>query len=74
MKSIRMEPTELNEDWAALAREYGLDPAVIERKAKFTYMSRYKELPNGNFPPVWENASQEVRNWMRRQITVTLIA
>ena len=40
----------------------------IEAAARRAYYAHYKMLPTGNFPPAWENTSEEVREWVRQQI------
>jgi len=44
------------------------DFMAIEAAAKRACYANYKVLPNGNHPPVWENTSEEVREWVRRQV------
>jgi hypothetical protein len=39
----------------------------LETIAKRIYYANWKELPNGRFPPVWENASEGVREFARKQ-------
>ncbi len=44
----------------------------IDEIAKRIYMANWKELPNRRYPPVWENTSEEVKNWVRNQARAVL--
>ena len=39
----------------------------LEAAAKRAYYANYKELATGRYPPAWEDTSEEVRKWVRRQ-------
>jgi len=55
------------EQWKAEAREHNVPIDRINDTAKAIYYSNWKELPTGRFPPVWESASDEVRDFVRAQ-------
>lgn len=40
----------------------------IEGIAMGLYYLDWKQLPSGNFPPTWENTTNEIREWMRDQV------
>jgi hypothetical protein len=44
------------------------DVLAIDAAAKNAYYANFRVLPNGNYPPSWENTSEEVREWVRRQV------
>ena len=44
-----------------------MNEVQLDTVAKAIYMANWKELPNNRFPPVWENTSEEVKNFTRRQ-------
>jgi hypothetical protein len=46
----------------------------IERIAKIIYYTKWKELPSGNFPPIWENTSESIRNWTRDRAACVVFA
>jgi len=56
-------PSEL---WHALAAQYGLEAEAVERKAKVAYSWR-------GAIPVWENCSEEVRDFMRYQTVLAVV-
>ncbi len=41
--------------------------------AKRMYMTHRKELPNNGFSPIWENTSEEVREWVRDWARAVLV-
>lgn len=40
----------------------------IERLARKRYCANRGELVTGRYPPRWENATEEIRNWMRDEV------
>jgi hypothetical protein len=44
----------------------------VERAAKRIYYANWKELPNERLPPIWENATEEIRKWVRNQARAVL--
>jgi hypothetical protein len=46
----------------------------VEIAAKAAYNANWGPLANDRLPPVWENTSEQVRNWMRRQARAALMA
>lgn len=46
------------------------NPREVEAVARAIYMANHKGpfgLPNGRTSPIWENLSDEVRDWVRKQ-------
>lgn len=54
-------------NWREEAVEHNIPLERVERAAKGIYNANWKELPNHRFPPIWENTSDEVRDFVRRQ-------
>ncbi len=49
------------------------DGIKIENAAKRAYYANMRgELPNGRLPPIWENASDAVRDYMRNMVRKVL--
>ncbi len=40
----------------------------LEKRARTEYYRNWGELPNGRFPPHWENTTEEIRNWVRAKV------
>lgn len=41
---------------------------LVNYLAQASYYTNWKELPSGRFPPIWENTSEEVREFTRIRI------
>lgn len=60
--------------WRGEAAAAGIPFHHVEAAARAGYAANWKELPQGRFPPIWENASNEVRDWMRNKSVRSLVA
>jgi hypothetical protein len=45
---------------------------LVNHLSQAWYYTHWKELPSGKFPPIWENTTEEVRDFVRVRITSVL--
>jgi hypothetical protein len=45
---------------------------LINHLSQAWYYTHWKELPNGDFPRIWENTTEEIRDFVRARITSVL--